>query len=213
MKTVVITGSSKGIGKEIADELINYGYNVIKFKSRLEDLASIEAESKEILEKHNIDILINSAGFGMFEPLEELSPQNIDRLISVNLTAPIILANLFLRSLKKTKGHIINISSIEATKHSKFSAAYTASKAGLRDFSLSLFEEVRKSGVRVTSLNPDITKTSFYDNLKFEPSSSKDTYLLPQTLARTIIEILSIDAVVTDITVRPQRLEVKRKWF
>ncbi|MCK9162591.1 MAG: SDR family NAD(P)-dependent oxidoreductase [Arcobacteraceae bacterium] len=211
MKTVVITGSSKGIGKEIADELINYGYNVIKFKSRLEDLASIEAESKEILEKHNIDILINSAGFGMFEPLEELSPQNIDRLISVNLTAPIILANLFLRSLKKTKGHIINISSIEATKHSKFSAAYTASKAGLRDFSLSLFEEVRKSGVRVTSLNPDITKTSFYDNLKFEPSSSKDTYLLPQTLARTIIEILSIDAVVTDITVRPQRLEVKRK--
>ncbi|NLO17315.1 MAG: SDR family NAD(P)-dependent oxidoreductase [Arcobacter butzleri] len=211
MKTVVITGSSKGIGKEIADELINYGYNVIKFKSRLEDLASIEAESKEILEKHDIDILINSAGFGMFEPLEELSPQNIDRLISVNLTAPIILANLFLRSLKKTKGHIINISSIEATKHSKFSAAYTASKAGLRDFSLSLFEEVRKSGVRVTSLNPDITKTSFYDNLKFEPSSSKDTYLLPQTLARTIIEILSIDAVVTDITVRPQRLEVKRK--
>ena len=211
MKTVVITGSSKGIGKEIADELINYGYNVVKFNSRLEDISSVELEAKEILEKHDIDILINSAGFGMFEPLEELSPQNIDRLISVNLTAPIILANLFLRSLKKTKGHIINISSIEATKHSKFSAAYTASKAGLRDFSLSLFEEVRKSGVRVTSLNPDITKTSFYDNLKFEPSSSKDTYLLPQTLARTIIEILSIDAVVTDITVRPQRLEVKRK--
>ena len=91
------------------------------------------------------------------------------------------------------------------------SATYTASKAGLRDFSLSLFEEVRKSGVKITSINPDITKTPFYDKLKFEPSDNEDTYLLPQTLAKTVLEILSMDGVVTDITIRPQRLEIKKK--
>ncbi|QOG12500.1 SDR family NAD(P)-dependent oxidoreductase [Arcobacter sp. FWKO B] len=210
-KKVVLTGSSSGIGKAIAEVLEKNGYYIISFTSRLEDVASIEKEAKDILASNDIDVLINSAGFGMFEPHEELNPKNISQLIAVNLTAPIILSNLFLRSLKKTKGHIINITSIEATKHSKFSATYTASKAGLRDFSLSLFEEVRKSGVRVTSINPDITKTPFYDNLKFEPSHSDDTYLLPQTIADSVLEVLNIKGVITDISIRPQRLEIKKK--
>lgn len=210
-KNVILTGSSSGIGKAIAQLLEANGYHIIPFNSRLEDTISIEKEAKEILASHDIDVLINSAGFGMFEPHEELNPSNIAKLIAVNLTAPVILSNLFLRSLKKTKGHIINITSVEATKHSKFSATYTASKAGLRDFSLSLFEEVRKSGVKITSINPDITKTPFYDKLKFEPSDNEDTYLLPQTLAKTVLEILSMDGVITDITIRPQRLEIKKK--
>ena len=210
MKKIVLTGSSGGIGDAIIKELAGH-YEVICFGSRLEDLVSVETESKEILKISHVDVLINCAGFGVFEPHEEISIATISQLIAVNLTAPLVLTKLFLRSLKETKGHIINITSVEATRHSKFSALYTASKSGLRDFSLALFEEVRKSGVRVTSINPDMTKTSFFDELNFEPSANPSAHLDPLELARVIRNILELDGVVTDITMRPQKLEITKK--
>ncbi len=211
MKNAIVTGYSSGIGKAIVETLVDNDYNVIKLTSRLEDIVSVEKEIKEILKTYEIDLLVNSAGLGVFQPHEEISISKIKELIDINLTAPIILSNLLLRSLKQTKGTIISITSIEATQHSKFSALYSATKSGLRDFGLCLFEEVRKSGVRVVSINPDMTKTPFFDNLQFEPSSKADTYLEAQTIAQTVLDILNIKGVVTDITIRPQRLEIKRK--
>lgn len=171
----------------------------------------MEKEIKDILKQNDIDLLVNCAGVGVFQPHEEISISKIKELIDINLTAPIILSNLLLRSLKKTSGHIINISSIEATKHSKFSALYTATKSGLRDFGLCLFEEVRKSGVRVTSINPDITKTNFFENLQFEPSENEETFLLAETIANTLFDIVNSDATITDITVRPQKFAIRKK--
>ncbi len=211
LKKAIVTGYSSGIGKEIAAHLENNAYAIIKLKSRLENITEVEQEIKAILKNTEIDVLINCAGLGMFVPHEEISPSKIKELIEVNLTAPIMLTNLLLRSLKKTQGHIINITSIEATKHSKFSALYTATKSGLRDFGLCLFEEVRKSGVKVTSINPDITKTDFFENLQFEPSSKENTFLLAQSIAKNVLDILNFEGVITDITVRPQYFEIKRK--
>jgi len=211
LKKAIVTGYSSGIGKAISDILKNNGYKIIKLSSRLEDIDLLEKEIKDILKQNDIDLLINCAGVGVFEPHEEINTLKIKELIDINLTAPIILSNLLLRSLKKTKGHIINISSIEATRHSKFSALYTATKSGLRNFSLSLFEELRRSGVGVTNINPDITKTDFFNQLKFEPSQNQDSHLLPETLAQTVMEILNTKGVITDITVRPQRFEIKKK--
>ena len=122
-----------------------------------------------------------------------------------------MLTNLCLRSLKKTKGHIINISSIEATKHSRFSALYTATKSGLRDFSLSLFEELRKSEVRVTNINPDLTKTAFFDELNFEPSNRENTHIKPQDIAKTVLHVIKSPFVTTDITLQPQKFEILKK--
>jgi short-subunit dehydrogenase len=210
-KTAIVTGARGGIGKEVCKELENNSYKVYSLISRLEDLVSLEKEVENILKTTDIDLLVNCAGVGLFQPHEEISINKIKELIDVNLTAPIVLSNLTLRSLKKTKGHIINITSIEATRHSKFSALYTATKSGLRDFGLSLFEEVRKSGVKVTSINPDITKTAFFDNLQFEPSTKEDTYLMPQTVAKTVMQILQTNGVITDICIRPQRFEIRKK--
>ena len=112
---------------------------------------------------------------------------------------------------KKTKGHIINIASVEATRHSKFSALYTATKSGLRDFGLALFEELRKADVKVSTINPDLTKTNFFDEFNFEPSDNKEAHLLAEDIAKTVLQILAFEGVVTDITVRPQRLEIKKK--
>lgn len=211
MKKAIITGYSSGIGKAICEKLEDE-YTIIKLTSRLEQSDSLEKEVKELLKTNEIDLLINCAGLGVFEPHEELNIAKIKQLIDVNLTAPIILTNLCLRSLKKTQGHIINITSIEATQHSKFSALYTATKAGLRDFGLCLFEEVRKSGVRVTSINPDITQSDFFADLKFKPSSKEESYLLASTIAQSIYDILNTSGVVTDFTIRPQRFELKKKF-
>jgi len=211
MKKAIVTGYSSGIGKAICDSLSLEGYLIIKLQTRLEDTVTLEKEIKDLLKKNDIDLLVNCAGVGIFQPHEEISIAKIKELIDINLTAPIILTNLLLRSLKKTQGHIINIASIEATKHSKFSALYTATKSGLRDFGLSLFEELRKSGVAVTTINPDLTQSSFFDDLQFEPSTKEDTYLLPQTIAQTVLDILDTQGVITDITVRPQKFDIKKR--
>ncbi len=132
-------------------------------------------------------------------------------MVAVNLSAPMILSKLCLPGLKKTKGHIINISSIEATRHSRFSALYSATKSGLRDFSLSLFEELRKSGVRVTSINPDITRTGFFNSLPFGPSDDELCYLNPDDLALMVQTALETRGVVTDLTIRPQKVGIDKK--
>ena len=211
MKNAIVTGYSSGIGKAISEELEINGYFVVKLKSRLEDFKNLEIEIKKLLKEKEIDLLVNCAGVGIFQPHEEISISKIKEIIDVNLTAPILLSNLLLRSLKKREGNIINISSIEATKHSKFSALYTATKSGLRDFSLTLFEELRKSGVGVTTINPDLTRTDFFDDLQFEPSNKDETYLLPETIAHTVLNVLKTNGVITDFTVRPQKFDIKRK--
>jgi len=211
MKNAIVTGYSSGIGKAIYEQLELNNYHIVKLTSRLENLSDLEKEVKEILKNKEIDLLVNCAGVGVFQPHEEISISKIKELIDINLTAPIVLSNLVLRSLKKTQGKIINIASIEATKHSKFSALYTATKSGLRDFGLSLFEELRKSGVGVTTINPDLTTTNFFDDLQFEPSKQEDTFLVPQTIAKTVIDILNTQGVITDITIRPQKFAIGKK--
>jgi len=218
MKIALVTGSSSGIGQAISKQLTANDYKVYGISRNsgeiicdLQDTKALHVKINELLKTTDIDLLVNCAGLGVFAPHEEISLEKIDELINVNLKAPIVLTNLCLRSLKKTKGHIVNISSVEATKHSKFSALYTATKSGLRDFSLSLFEELRRSEVRVTNINPDMTKTAFFDKLNFEPSSKEDTHIKAEDIAKTLLQIVESNFVVTDITMRPQKLEIVKK--
>jgi short-subunit dehydrogenase len=218
IKIALVTGSSSGIGRAIYENLQRNGYKVYGISRSsgeiicdLQDTKILEKKVKELLKITDIDLLVNCAGLGVFAPHEEISVKKIIELIDVNLKAPIILANLCLRSLKKTKGHIINISSIEATKHSKLSALYSATKSGLRDFSLCLFEEIRKSGVRVTNINPDITKTAFFDELSFQPSGDKESYLNPKEIAKEVLHVINSPFVTTDITIRAQKFNIKKK--
>jgi len=211
MKNAIVTGYSSGIGYAICNKLQKSGYHIIKLKSRLENTKDLENEIKNILKSKDIDLLINCAGVGIFQPHEEISIIKIKELIDINLTAPIILTNLLLRSLKKTKGIIVNIGSIEATKHSKFSALYTATKSGLRDFGLCLFEEVRKSEVRVTTINPDLTHSNFFDKLQFEPSQKENYALDPEDIANAVLDTINFKGVVTDITIRAKLFAIQKK--
>ncbi|MBN1839175.1 MAG: SDR family oxidoreductase [Campylobacterales bacterium] len=218
MKTVLMTGGSSGIGKAIKNiltckeyQVFNIGRNEAQIVCDLRDEKSLENAVKAWLKTHEVDVLINCAGIGLFDPHESISPSKIKNLIDINLTAPIMLSSLCLRSLQKTQGHIINITSIEATRHAKYSALYTATKSGLRDFGHCLFEEVRKSGVKVTSINPDMTQTPFFDALHFKPSEDESTHLLPETIAKSVWDVLHVNGVITDLSIRPQKVGITKK--
>ncbi len=229
MKTAVVTGASSGIGKAIAQRLLSLGYRVIgisrnidttdfqneNFEGLCVDLSNEKETFKlsEKLQRESLFILVNAAGFGRFEPHEELHTTTIAEMTFLNLTAPMLLTNATLRSLKEEAGYLININSIEALRASKFAGVYSATKAGLKAFGESLFEETRKSGLSITNINPDMTESSFYDELRFETSSKEDEKLFVSDIADAVEHILSMrkGAVVSEYTVRSLKFGISKK--
>jgi short-subunit dehydrogenase len=229
-KVAVVTGASSGIGRAIAKRLLTLDYEVIGISRSIAKapihhhnfmpLACDLSLTKEIStlyadlgKNKNIALLVNAAGFGRFEPHEELSASTIEQMVNVNLTAPILLSNLLLRALKANQGTIINITSIEALRANRFSALYSATKAGLRAFGQSLFEEVRKNNVNVVTINPDMTDTAFFDALRFGVHEHDNTKLLAEDLADSVEQILTArpGTAITEITIRPQRFGISKK--
>lgn len=230
MKNVLITGATSGIGLAISKKFLDMGYSVYgvgrdfskvsieseRFFPIVCDLVkyqNIEELVKKLKKEVEIDILVNCAGVGYFGPHEEISPTKLHKMIALNLEAPLVLTQLLLRDLKKRKGTVINISSITATKSSTYGCAYSATKAGLLHFSKGLFDEVRKTGVKVISILPDITKTAFYDELNFREGDEEESYILPECVANAV-ESLFLQregTVITEIIIQPQKHIIKRK--
>ena len=134
-------------------------------------------------------------------------------MISLNLNAPLLLTNALLRDLKKNDGYLININSIEALRASKFAAVYSATKAGLKAFSDSLFEETRKSNLSITNINPDMTQTDFYKELRFDVSDKENEKLLASDIADVVEHILKMrkGAVVSEYTIRSLNFGISKK--
>jgi len=229
IKKVVVTGASSGIGEAITLKLLNLNYNVIGISRNIlkehfnhENFTPLQADlSSEkdtlstcrALKDKGVFILINCAGFGKFEPHEELSSKIITDMVYLNLTAPLLLTNALLRDLKKNDGYLININSIEAIKTSKFAGVYSATKAGLKAFGDSLFEETRKSGLSITNINPDMTQSNFYDNLRFDVSKNENEKLFVEDIANAVEHILAMrkGAVISEYTVRSLNFGISKK--
>ena len=177
------------------------------------DTPELERQIKEIRRQNEVSLLVNNAGVGYYGLHEELNTQKIQKRVRTNLEVPMILTNLLLRDLKKYGGTIINISSVTAQLSNPHGCAYGATKAGLSSFSRSLFDEVRKYGVRVVTIQPDMTKTDLYRNADFMQGEEEASYLLPEEIAETVRDILPMrkGAVVTEITLRPQLHRIRRK--
>jgi len=229
MRKAVVTGASSGIGKAISKRLLSLGYRVIgvsrtdceelltneNFSTLKTDLSNEKETLKlcENLKNESVFILVNAAGFGRFEPHEELSAKTITEMTFVNLTAPMLLTNSLLRTLKKNEGYLININSIEALRASKFAGVYSATKAGLKAFGDALFEETRKSALSITNINPDMTESAFYDALRFETSDKENEKLLSEDIADAVAHILSMrkGAVVSEYTIRSLNFGINKK--
>lgn len=230
MKTAIVTGASSGIGWAIAQELISDNYIVYGFGRTFDKPVESDhfhpvvmdfVKTDKLVEvirqidcENEISLLVNSAGTAFYAPHEELNPSKIHEMVTVNLEIPMILCQLLLRSLKKNNGTVINISSITAKKdNNTYGCAYGATKAGLTSFGASLFEEVRKHGVKVITIHPDMTVTKLYRHASFSASVEPGCCLYPEDISLAVKDILNMrDGIeVSDITIRPQLHRLEKK--
>lgn len=225
-KAAVVTGASSGIGYEIAQVLLEKGYEVFgvgrSFKRECRfnaiecdicDTDKLIGRIDEIKKEYVVEVLVNNAGVGFYGLHEELNAQKIKQLVRTNLEAPMILTNYLLRELKKNKGWIFNISSVTATKTNPHGCAYGATKAGMSSFSHSLFEEARKYGVKVVNIQPDMTATALYRNADFKEDEDVMAHLLPQEVADVVRYALEQreGLVISDVTLRPQLHRISKR--
>ena len=185
-KTVIITGGSEGVGRETARKFADAGANLmlvarnkknldaiaeeLRNKTRVEvfamDVSDADACAnlfkKAEFEFSRIDILVNNAGYNERGFVEAVAANDLGCIIDVNLKAPIILSRLVLPYLRETGGGaIINVASLAGRTPVPGSAAYSASKFGLRAFTFALADELQGSGIKVAAVSPGPVDTGF----------------------------------------------------
>ena len=217
-KTILITGASSGLGQEIAYEASKKGARVILCARREEDLIrtlaicesyskqkgayypldisdynQVEEVSDEILKEFKkIDVLVNCAGFGMFQLFLDSSFEETEKMFSVNVLGLIYLTQkIGLQMAKQHHGHIINIASQAGKMATPKSSIYAATKFAVIGFSNALRLEMKPLGISVTTVNPGPIKTPFFDIA--DPNGSYidsigSLAIEPEVLARKVVK-------------------------
>jgi len=167
-KVIVITGSSSGIGETLANFFIEKGHIVyglsrskqdkINFKHIATDVTNRENVFQSIqqimVETGRIDVLINNAGIGMLGAIEDVTKEDFDRLLNVNVYGVIYTMQAVLPLMRKQKsGHILNVSSIASNNGLPFRGFYSASKSAVDRIIESARMENRNTGIEITTLN------------------------------------------------------------
>jgi uncharacterized protein len=187
MNYTIITGSSKGIGEQLAYIYAKNGHNLVLVARSLELL---EALSKKLITDYKVDVriisldlndissssqllgfckdnnlridnLVNNAGLGDFGPLVSQDIDKINSMLSVNITALTNITYLFLQEIVENKGRIVLIASIAAFVAIPNMAVYAATKAYVKSFGIALNDEILSTGASVTVICPGNTKSEF----------------------------------------------------
>lgn len=197
----LVTGASSGIGRDMAKYLLKLNYDLVlvsrnkkkldeefvEYKNRVKtysyDLTK-EEECKKLhkeMQKENIDIIINNAGFGDFGDFTETNLEKELEMIDLNIKAYHILTKLFLKDfVKRNYGRILNVASIAGFMSGPYMATYYATKNYVVSLSLAIYEELKKynSKVKISVFCPGPVNTNFNNiaNVKFNIGSLSSEY-------------------------------------
>ena len=184
---VLITGSSRGLGRSMALALAQRGFSVLAGVRRRQDgddlraeagreltpvildVASVESlamartEVERLTTGHGLAGLVNNAGLAWFGPLEQTPIDVIDHVFRVNVSGVIATIQGFLPLVRQARGRIVNISSINGRLSFPFASIYNASKFALEALSDSLRVELAPWGIRVAVVEPGATRTDIRD--------------------------------------------------
>jgi short-subunit dehydrogenase len=228
----VVTGASSGIGRAIAEGLALKGVSLCLVgrsieklkqikeallqnsphveicKADLADTEDVKVVSSFVLKEFGaVDILVHSAGFLSYGPIEGEAPASLDLHLRVNYLAPYLLTQSLLPALKKAQGQVVFLNSSAIQREIPHLAQYTASKCALKGFADSLREEVNPYGIRVLSIYPGQTATPMQKELYYRKGLNYDPehLLQPGDIAEIVINclILSKSAEITEIFIRP----------
>ena len=217
-KNALITGAGKGIGKAVALALAAEGVNIVllaRTKSQLEevakeietfgvktfvataDIADInsvnDAIGNALAEFKTIDILINNAGVGKFGKFLELTPEEFEHIIKVNLMGTYYATRAVLPGMiAQESGDIINISSTAGLKGAAVTSAYSASKFAVMGLTESLMQEVRKHNIRVTALTPSTVATDMAIDLNLT-DGNPEKVMQAEDIAELIVAQLKLN--------------------
>lgn len=177
-KKALVTGATKGIGKDIAVQLAKCGAAVIAIGRSEQDLAKLKQEvpaiqtvkldisdwkkTEEVVSKLGpIDLLVNNAGMGWLKPIEEITEDDVDAVLAINTKALINLTKLVAINMKnrKSPGSIVNISSQASQAGLMHHTVYCASKGAVDAFTRAAALELGPHNIRVNAVNPTVIMT------------------------------------------------------
>lgn len=212
-KTALITGGSKGIGLGIAEALIKQGLNVaitsrsqeaadeaadqlnklgpgkaIGIAADVRELAAQEVAVQRVLQEWGqLDIAIANAGLGHFASIEEMSTAHWNEVIDTNLTGVFYTTKACVPALKQSSGYLITIASLAGTNFFAGGSAYNASKFGLVGFTQAIMLDLRKHGIKVTTIMPGSVATYFNDHTPNEADAWK---IQPEDMGQMVVDLL-----------------------
>jgi short-subunit dehydrogenase len=182
LKNILITGTSSGIWNALKNNF-EQNFNIIWVSRTGENDINIDLSDTQNLEKiihyvqeNNIilDSIILNAGIWFFDEFENISQQDHEQILDLNLKSPILLTQKLLPFLEE-KARIIFIGSVCSKKFMKYGAVYQASKFGIRGFAGSLKNELKWKKIHL--INPKIVETNFHNHSKIPMDSHKQTHM------------------------------------
>jgi 3-oxoacyl-[acyl-carrier protein] reductase len=226
-KVAYITGGTKGIGYGIAKSLLEKGMKVaitgrslqaaVKAAEELStdpskvlalesDVSSLASEKKAvdavIAHFGQLDVVVANAGVGHFASIDELTEELWKETIDTNLTGVFNTVKAGIDPLKQTKGYIITIASLAGTNFFENASAYNASKFGLVGFTQAVMLDLRKYGIKVTTIMPGSVATYFNNHV---PNDADAWKIQPEDIGELVVNILQMNprTLPSKIEVRP----------